>query len=63
MDGRECTECNQYKPLTEFYEHSRGLYGRAAKCKACKRSYYEATRSRRLEYQNNYNKLQRALRN
>lgn len=42
---KPCYECNETKPLDEFYSHPQSLDGRAGICKACHR---ERMRVRRL---------------
>jgi 5-methylcytosine-specific restriction endonuclease McrA len=36
---RECRECGEVKPLSEFSAHPRGKYGRRPRCKPCSRAY------------------------
>mgnify|MGYP003682160723 CR=1 FL=1 len=33
--GKECSECDKIKKLTEFYTSERGLFGHTPKCKEC----------------------------
>jgi hypothetical protein len=35
MDSRTCTSCLKVRPLTDFREAKRGLYGRRSKCREC----------------------------
>ena len=59
MNEKECTECKVVKPLYEFSKLSLGKYGRASKCKECKKEYdaqrYQNNREKILEYRKQYN--------
>lgn len=38
VEGKTCTgECSKLKPLSEFYPHKRGRYGRTSRCRVCTR--------------------------
>lgn len=34
---RKCTGCKEFKEFSEFYNHSKGIYGIRCKCKVCKK--------------------------
>jgi hypothetical protein len=34
-DGRDCTECGEFKVWEEFHKYSRGFHGRRGQCKTC----------------------------
>jgi hypothetical protein len=37
MDTKQCTKCDEVKPLSEFYQNARSKDGRFASCAACER--------------------------
>jgi len=41
---RTCFKCGETKPLSEFYKHPLGKYGRDTKCKACAQAYAQSRR-------------------
>ena len=36
---KECSKCNNIKPLEEFHKKKKGKYGVESKCKLCKKEY------------------------
>lgn len=44
MDTKECTQCNQVKPLINFGICNKSTGGRQPKCKDCRRNYYNANK-------------------
>jgi len=34
-DGRECTDCKEYKPWDEYHAHPNGPHDKNTKCKVC----------------------------
>lgn len=50
-EEKRCSECEQWKPLTDFAKDSVGLLGRRSQCRACttiKRKEWEARRTANL---------------
>ena len=60
-DGRVCTVCKKWKPLTEFHNHKICRYGVEPMCKLCKylkrkeRDIADPQRVRRLDLKAKYN--------
>jgi hypothetical protein len=44
VEGKECTQCDVWKPLEEFSLKKNGLGKRGAECKSCKKVYREKNR-------------------
>ncbi|OXB95534.1 MULTISPECIES: HNH endonuclease [Bacillus] len=45
VEAKECTKCNEIKPLEEFSRHKDGLGGRVSHCKCCKKIQYQKDKS------------------
>jgi hypothetical protein len=71
VEHKECSQCNNLLPLSEYHKAKRGLGGRVAKCKNCvnlyflenkgrisenSRKYYQENKEKRLEYTKKYRK-------
>lgn len=46
-DRKRCTYCGEFKPFDQFNRRARSLDGRSARCAACGRLYWEATKDQR----------------
>lgn len=44
---KQCTKCNEVKPLSEFYRATASLDGYFSQCKTCQHAYQRATRKPR----------------
>lgn len=53
---KACIKCNENKPKTDFYKHSRSKDGLAGKCKVCEREYQREKYPQFKEKQRNYKK-------
>lgn len=49
MKRKECFECREVQPLSEFYRHGQMADGHLNKCKACTRAYMKRHRDESLE--------------
>lgn len=50
-ESKICSQCNQSKPLEDFYRYKKGAFGRRAACKACVYERYgKQTRNRAREW-------------
>jgi len=74
VDCKVCTSCSKNLPLSEFYTHKQGKFGKRSKCKSCYKTviqgwkdknpekvhqYTMTSRGRNREgYRNSYNKWQ-----
>lgn len=45
---KACTECGKTQPLTEFYPHPRGKFGRQSRCRTCDNSRSRHTTATRV---------------
>lgn len=63
---KKCFDCDQVKPLEEFYKDKGTKDGRQNQCKAChaeyKRQWHEANREQRLEYSRQWREANRERR-
>ena len=46
MSEKECTQCGEVKPFSEYNKMKCGKHGLQFKCKACDRAYYEQNKKR-----------------
>ena len=51
---KRCTKCKQEKPLTEFYKHKAGKYGKDSQCKICSRAKVKKYRAEHKEQVKQY---------
>ena len=54
VEAKECTKCNEIRPLEEFCRHKDGLGGRVSQCKDCKKILYKENRTAIREKQKSY---------
>ncbi|MDM5229356.1 hypothetical protein QUF73_24910 [Cytobacillus sp. NJ13] len=54
VTGKNCSQCNEWKPLEEFNKDRECLGGRKAKCKVCSKGYYKENRDKMLTQQIEY---------
>lgn len=54
MNTKTCTKCGITKPLNDYHAQKKGLYGKCAQCKECKRAnnraWHKANKERRRVY-------------
>ena len=48
MKQKICTKCPEIKDMTEFHRNKHNSDGRASRCKACLKAYYQANKERDL---------------
>jgi hypothetical protein len=54
-DGRTCNVCGKFKSWNNFYKKSGVSTGREARCKACRKEYFDSRKDLKKEYDKVYN--------
>ena len=54
--GKTCIECGGFKPIGDFYRHSRMADGHSKKCKECTKSYMRTNRRRTRQSRTAYDR-------
>tara|TARA_R100001377_G_C3168383_1_gene102130 strand:- start:132 stop:569 length:438 start_codon:yes stop_codon:yes gene_type:complete len=54
---KSCKQCNELKPLDDYYAVARVIDGRSGKCKECIKAYAIENRNNNLEYYRKYDRL------
>ena len=54
VEGKPCSKCDTWKPLTEYRKAKNGLGGKVACCPQCERAYRESNKERILERRRRY---------
>jgi hypothetical protein len=51
---KECSQCEEVKPLEEFYKKNSSKDGRKSLCECCEKAYHEANKDKRKAYYKAY---------
>ena len=59
---KKCSQCDNVKPLSEFYKKTARKDGHRSECKVCEKRYYEENKVARAEYRKRYNEKNKVAR-